>query len=84
MYPRDTVRRDHEVVDDDDVTGWRSVCLCGWEGSHWSKVKSRSTARLSGKQHLCLFSGSHSPPVSAEAEMHDGWPLHAPSSHSDQ
>lgn len=77
MYPRDTVRRDHEVVSDDDVIGWRSVCLCGWEGSHWSRVKARSKARLSGRTAFVPFLGFATPPVSAEAEMHEEWLLHA-------
>lgn len=77
VYPRDAVRRDHEVVGDDDVVGWRSACSCGWIGSRWFRVRSKSEADLAGRKAFVPFLGFATPPLSAEVVMNEEWLLHA-------
>ncbi|MDI2036816.1 hypothetical protein PJL15_03954 [Paenarthrobacter nitroguajacolicus] len=76
-YPRDAVQRDHEIVDDDDVVGWRSTCRCGWLGPLWSRVASKDEERLKERRAFVPYLGFATPPLSAEVQMKEEWYHHA-------
>lgn len=76
-YSRDSVQRDHEIVDDDDVVGWRSVCRCGWFGPLWTRVESKAEACLKERRAFVPYLGFATPPLSAEVQMKEEWYHHA-------
>ena len=79
-FPRDTEKRDHEVVNDDDVIGWRASCRCGWAGKFWTRAATKSEANLNEHCVFVPFLGFATPPVSAEDAMKDEWRIHAEAS----
>lgn len=78
--PRDIEKRDHEVVHDDDVVGWRASCNCGWEGRFWTRVATRWDADLGDHKAYVPFFGFATPPISAEGAMKIEWRNHAEAS----
>lgn len=76
-YQRHPDRRDHEIVPDDDVTGWRALCSCGWEGPLWRRVSDRETANLLRRRAYVPFLGVASPSVGVEAAIRSEWFAHA-------
>lgn len=79
-FPRDTQKRDHEVVNDDEVVGWRASCSCGWKGRFWARVATRLEANHDDHSAYVPFLGFATPPVSAEDAMKVEWRTHAEAS----
>ncbi|MBU8867867.1 hypothetical protein [Paenarthrobacter aromaticivorans] len=80
QYPRDTEKRDHEVVSDDDVIGWRASCRCGWAGKFWTRASTKSEENLDNYTAFAPFLGFATPPLSAEDAMKVEWLRHAETS----
>lgn len=76
-YQRHPDRRDHEIVPDDDVTGWRALCSCGWEGPAWRRVSERGTTNLLRRRAFVPFLGVASPSVDVESAIRAEWGTHA-------
>lgn len=76
-YQRHPDLRDHEIVPDDDITGWRALCSCGWEGPLWRRVTDRGTANLLRRRAFVPFLGVASPSVDVEAAIRSEWMAHA-------
>ena len=76
-YQRHPDLRDHEIVPDDDVSGWRALCSCGWEGPFWRRVTKRGTANLLRRRTYVPFLGVASPSVDVEAAIRAEWTAHA-------
>jgi len=76
-YQRHPDLRDHEIVPDDEVTGWRALCSCGWEGPLWRRVTARAAASLLRRQAFVPFLGVASPSVDVEAAIRAEWTSHA-------
>lgn len=76
-YQRHPDLRDHEIVPDDDVTGWRALCSCGWEGPLWLRVTRRGMANLLRRRTYVPFLGVASPSVDVEAAIRAEWIAHA-------
>ncbi len=76
-FPRDSQKRDHEVVNDDDVVGWRGSCCCGWTGQFWKRVTNKTDASLQEHSVFVPFLGFATPPLWAEHAMKAEWQTHA-------
>lgn len=76
-YQRHPHHRDHEIVPDDDVTGWRALCSCGWEGPLWRRVSERGAASFSRRRAYVPFLGVATPSVDVEIAIRGEWKAHA-------
>jgi hypothetical protein len=76
-YQRHPDRRDHEIVPDDDVTGWRALCSCGWEGPLWQRVTDRKAAAPTRHRVFVPFLGVACPSVDVEEAIRSEWMAHA-------
>lgn len=76
-YQRHPDLRDHEIVPDDDVTGWRALCSCGWEGPLWLRVNRRGTVNHLRRRTYVPLLGVACPSVDVEAAIRAEWNAHA-------
>jgi len=77
LYPRHPDRRDHEIIPDDEVTGWRAVCSCSWQGPWWRRVAHRKSANLLRRRAYVPLLGAASPSVDVETAIRGEWRTHA-------
>ncbi|VXC40246.1 hypothetical protein ARTHRO9V_280002 [Arthrobacter sp. 9V] len=76
-FPRHPVHADQEIISDDRVVGWRSLCACGWFGPFWKRVPTSSEASLSKRRAFVPLLGVAVPSVIVEDTMRLEWTAHA-------
>lgn len=74
---RHPVHHGRELVPDDKVIGWHSLCACGWTGPFWRRVVTASEESLSKHLAFVPFLGTAVPSVTVEDTMHQEWLNHA-------
>lgn len=76
-YPRNPLMLSHEIVPDDQITGWHAVCACHWTGPRWQRVRTPEEADISKRQAFVPFLGNAVPSVSVENAIGLEWAAHA-------
>lgn len=66
-----------EIVPDDDVIGWRAVCVCGWTGPMWTRANLSREENLSQRRAFVPFLGRALPSVTVEHRIRQEWHQHA-------
>lgn len=77
LYQRHPDMPDHEIVPDDEVSGWRAMCACGWRGPVWVRVSTSTRTDTSKRRAFVPFLGDAVPSIDVDDALRQEWKAHA-------